>query len=207
MITRMADRSSDERRRILVDAVALVNRHGAAAMTPDLLTDSLSPHPADDDVAIPSVDELYASLIVELSRTHLARVAATVSRRRSLTDSLQAALLAYWDSVVAHRDEHLAVRSIQARRLSTATAPDEVDPARFSAMSGVPTWLSMVADAHQVRWELPTEQLTLLITATLEGLTLSYLASGDPAPARDVLRVLAYQIARYGRRPAKNQQH
>lgn len=207
MTTRMADRPLDERRKILVDAVALVNRHGAASVTPDLLTDSLSPHTADDVVAVPSLDEVYSSLIAELSRTHLAGVAATVTRRRSLTGSLQAALLAYWDTVVAHRDEHLAVQSIQARRLATATAQDEIASGGISAISGVTTWLGLIADAHQVRWELPTGQLTLLITATLEGLTLNYLASGDPVPARDVLRVLGYQIARYGRRPAKNQQH
>lgn len=219
MTTGITDRTLDQQRVIHLDTVALVNVHGAAGVTPDLLRDSLRRHipdpvtdpaseqGADSGAGISSVDEVYSSLIADVSRAHFDRVAATVNRRRSLTDSLQHALAAYWEAVVDHREEHLALRSIQARRIETLALRPDPHSAWPSVTSGVSTWLDLVATAHRIRWELPAEQLTLLLTATLEGLTLDYLVTGDPGPAREVLRVVAYQVAQYGRRPAKNQQH
>ncbi|WP_111764993.1 hypothetical protein [Nakamurella deserti] len=229
MTTRMADRPLDQRRAIHLDTVELVNIHGAAAVTPDLLHDRLGRHSPGVAFPVTSVDEVYSSVIQELAGLHFERVAATVARRRSLTDSLQIALSAHWDAVVDHRDEHRAVRSIQARRLDTAaergwtagrggpsiptagggdTGPATPgDMASWAPAAGIATWLDLIADAHHIRWELPREQLALLVAATLEGLTIGYLATGDAGPARAVLRVLGYQVARYGRRPAKNQQH
>lgn len=202
----MSDRTNDQRQVIHLGAVALVNRHGAAAVTPDLLQDSLGHDATDPSTVISSVDEVFSSLMSDVGRVHSDSVTATISRRRSLTDSLQHAFSAYWDTVVAHRDVHLAVRSIQGRRLDTRDGTTDVDPMRFSAQSGVSTWLDLIADAHHIRWELPTDRLALLVSATLDGLTTHYLVSGDPQPARDVLQVLAYQVAQYGRRPGKNQQ-
>ena len=210
----MADRALEQRRAIHLDTVDLVNLHGAAAVTPELLHDRLDRRRPPVPEPVPSIDEVYTSLITELTRTHLDAVTATVTRRRSLTDSLQIALAAHWDTVVSHADEHRAVRKIEARRRDTAdvraavTADQTPDDAgSWTAATGVSTWLGLVADAHHIRWELPDEQLTLLIASTVEGLTMNFLATGDPEPARAVLRVVAYQVAQYGRRPAKNQQH
>ncbi len=198
MSTRMADRATEQRHAIHLDTVALVNSHGAAAVTPQLLHDQLDRHRPAVAGPVVSVDEVYSSLIADLTRIHQEAVAATVTRRRSLTDSLQIALAAYWDTVVAHADEHRAVRSIVARRRDTAAVraastdePVSDDDGSWSVAAGVTDWLRLLAEAHHIRWELPDDQLTLLVGATLEGLTIDFLATGDPEPARAVLRVVA----------------
>lgn len=151
-----------------------------------------------------SLDHQLGQLESLLSRVQFDSVAATVIRRRSLTDSLLAAMTAYWDTVEAHVPEHRAVRHLRAQRWETP-GPDH-DSGRVTT-DGVADWLALIADVHLVQWELPVERLALLTSATLDGLTTDYLVTGDPAPAREVLRVLSYQIGRYGRRPSKNQQH
>lgn len=199
--------------------------HRTPALAPDITTPRAVRHSPEAVVHTISIDEVHSSLVEELGRLHFDRVVATVARRRSLTDSLQVALDAHWDAVVDHRDEHRALRRIQAARRDTVTArtrtdgsdrssadldarPDDTgNGTPWSPTHGIADWLDLIADAHHIRWELPRDQLSLLVTATLEGLTVGYLATGDPEPARAVLRVLAYQVARYGRRPAKNQQH
>jgi hypothetical protein len=198
----MADRSPDLLRIAAHDTGTPVDILGVAAATPDVAHDVRGSRSPGGTAGIAPADLEYSSRSADLSRIHFENVVATITRRRSLTDSLQNAFGAYWDTVVAHRDEHRALRGIEAR-----PDTDDAGSSRFSAMSRVSTWLDLIADAHRIRWELPSEQLTLLVTATLDGLTTDYLASGDPEPARDVLRVVAYQIAQYGRRPAKNQQH
>lgn len=188
MTTSTADRSAGLRlgadTRVTVDAVGAVPQPGS-----------------EERSAIPDGGP-RAALLDQLSQAQYDAVAATVSRRRSLTDSLQVALAAYWDTVVAQRDAHRTARTLPAEAPVEGRPP--LRPGEPAAVTG---WLGLIIDAHQMRWELPEAQLALLVSATLEGLTVDYLASGNPQPARAVLQVLAYQVGRYGRRPAKNQQH
>ena len=152
--------------------------------------------------------DVFVSIVGTLLDAHVGNVDATIQRRRSLTDSMQIAMRAFWDLVELHIEEHHALLVLM---LAQAGDPELVRNMGFSVhdtyLRSAEAWLTEVEQIHAITWEMPVPRLALLMQASFDGLMVEYAASGDGAEIRQLLDILAFQLSQHGRRASKNQPH
>ncbi|WP_164479243.1 TetR/AcrR family transcriptional regulator [Nakamurella antarctica] len=133
-----------------------------------------------------------------------AAVRATLSRRRSLTETVRLALLALWATVEEHPELQQAAHELTFSGMRHGE-PISVAQAQHEAYCAcVQQILEAIAQSHGIKWERPVTELTHLVVSTVDGLKLGYLVSKDSTAARQVLELFAYHVAQHGRRTAKN---
>lgn len=137
-------------------------------------------------------------------------VCATVKRRRSLTDSLNLALQAFWTLANGATDDTRA-----AAELPVAAPPGSTTPMGWEADAGAyqntidsaEHLLGLLGQTHSVRWELPVRLLARFMVATLYGLVVDYRHGGDSEDARRILLIFSYQLSQFAHRIPKNDMH
>lgn len=149
---------------------------------------------------------LFTAISDGLVKGHTTVITATMVRRRSLTESMRIALLAWWSLVEERADAHLATNYWLMSSLRDSV--NGSGNAAISLHAGYLRWteerLSEMAEIHGITWELPVSRLARLLLAALNGLVDDYLINRDSVASKDVLELLAYHIAQHGRRIAKN---
>jgi hypothetical protein len=65
-------------------------------------------------------------------------------------------------------------------------------------------WLVQVARVHDVTWELPTRLLATMVAGSMTGVVLDYLAQHNMDASREMVGVIAFDLARRARRNSKN---
>lgn len=153
-----------------------------------------------------NVGEIYTSCIQTKIARHRDRMTSTFERRRSLTESLRIALMAFLDTMREMQQMHIATKQLTVMGLS-AVGPlaEAVTEMHQQSLLALQSDLLQLERVHSITWELPVERLALLMMATLEGLITDYLLRHDDESTTAVLEVLAYHLAQHGRRSSKNQ--
>ena len=133
-------------------------------------------------------------------------VRATVKRRRSLSDSLNVALQEFWTLAIDATDQHRAARHLPIKApVTTLRAGGDAEAGSYeTAINSAENLLQLLGQTHSVHWNLPIPVLARLIVATLNGLMVDYLHSGELDDARRILHIFSYQFSQWGRRNHKN---
>ena len=137
-------------------------------------------------------------------------VCATVKRRRSLTDSLNLALQAFWTLANGATDDTQAGPQLPAVALPGSTNPTgwEADAGSYEAtIDSAEHLLGLLGQTHSVRWELPVRLLARLMVATLYGLVADYRHGGESEDARRILLIFSYHLSQFAHRIHKNDPH
>lgn len=188
-------------------AVKLVNEGGLARATVAEISAAAGIDEGEFSQHYGSVDDVFFEIADSLLADHTENIGATMLRRRSLTESMKLALYAFWDVFEKRVDEHRATKYVTFAGV-TSSVPGEESRSLYDAfVTATERRLTEMERIHSITWELPVRQLARLMLATLDGLVLDYLVTGDSAGARKMLEILAYHLAQHGRRVAKNYPH
>jgi AcrR family transcriptional regulator len=188
-------------------AIRLVNRVGPAGVTIAGIADDAGMSEAAVTTQYATVPDVFRAVVASLNSALDLEMDASIARRRSLTTSMQIALGTFWRDVEARRNEHQAAKLILIYQLNRRDAVVPDGPLFEVFINTVEQWLEVMADVHDVVWEVPARQLAQLMMATLDGISTNYLFLGNADEARQLLDLFAFQIAQHGRRKHKNQPH
>lgn len=188
-------------------AVNLVNEGGLSHVTVPAISAAAGLRDGEFAEYYASVESVFADVAGSLRTTHTEKIDATLLRRRSLTESMQIALFAFWDVVEKRVDDHRATQYVTLAGLRTQTPGEEGRTLYDEFLASAEQWLTDIERVHSITWELPVRQLARLMLATLDGLILDYIAARDSTGTRALLEVLGYHLAQHGRRVAKNYPH
>lgn len=188
-------------------AVELLNAGGTAHVTVPAISASAGLQDGEFFQYYASVDDVFIEVAESLVSSHTENVVATLSRRRSLTESMKLALFAFWDVVEKRVDDHRATKYVTLAGLERKVPGGESRSLYDEFLGFTENWMNEVEKIHSITWELPVRQLARLMLATLDGLVLDYVVTRDSAGARKLLEILAYHLAQHGRRVAKNYPH
>ena len=144
-----------------------------------------------------------AGLLIDDHRR--AVLAASVIRRRSLTQAVHLGLMAYWAGVEVHLDEHLAVKSLRSSGPGDLMVELDGTVGRLydTTLAGAESWLRQLARTHEVSWTTPVALLARLLVATVDGVMLDFAVHRDAAAAHRLLQLFSYQLAQHGERNNK----
>lgn len=192
--------------RILSSTVELLRDRNIAAVTVPVICAAADVSAAEFAEHFNTPSDVFVGIVGNLLDAHRSNESGRPERPRSLTESMQKAMRAVWTLMENHIDEH---RALLVMMLAQANDPTLTEQMGFSVhrtyLNVAEAWLADVATVHGVSWELPVPQLAVLMQATVDGLLVDYLCTGDGDEIRMMLDVLAIQIAQHGRRRAKNQ--
>lgn len=188
-------------------AVALLNAGGTAHVTVAAISASAGLQDGEFFQYYATVDDVFIEVAESLVSSHVENIEATLSRRRSLTESMKLALFAFWDVVEKRVDEHRATKYVTLAGLEVQVPGGESRSLYDEFLTFTENWMNEVEKIHSITWELPVRQLARLMLATLDGLVLDFVVTRDSAGARKLLEILAYHLAQHGRRVAKNYPH
>ena len=118
-------------------------------------------------------------------------MAAGTQIHRSLASAIALALQAAWDDVEGNPADYRSNLSAYERSPLGRRADGP-------SVGGAVGLFAELRFSHAVEWRLPVDLLGRLLSATFNGLVLSYLATGDSAGCRGVLDLLADDLARHG---------
>lgn len=193
--------------RIRDAAVRLINDRGVAAVTVPLVCDEAGIDHEVFAARFGTVNDVFVAIADFMMAGYGAEIGLTLVRRRSLFQSIRIAQLAFFDVVQRHRDTQLALTAL---RVAAIDRPGLVVPvgAEMSLHQQMVVnselWLVEMSRLHGVTWEVSPRLLATLVSASLTGIVLDYLARGDATASREMIDVVAFDLARRARRQAKN---
>ncbi len=199
-----AESVEKDREKLLQAAVAQINKAGIEALTVDSVCAEAGLDVSVFDEHFQSRQALLLAIGQSLVQVSSAAVRVTLSRRRSLTETVRLALFALWGSVEQQAAQHQAANEVTFTSLRN---PESVAVARaqYNAYhQEVQETLEAIAQIHGIAWERPVAELTNLMVSTIDGLVIGFLVSRDSAAVKQVLELFAYHLAQHGRRTAKN---
>jgi AcrR family transcriptional regulator len=189
-------------------AVKLLNEGGFSRATISEICAVAGVDEAEFELHYSSADAVFLAIAESLVVDHEQNIDATMLRRRSLTESVRLALLAFWELVEDRLDEHRATKYMTLAGLATDDGLDGEPKSLYeSFLSSAERRLLEMERIHSITWELPVRQLARMMLATLDGLVLDYMIVRDSAGSRQLLGLFAYHLAQHGRRVAKNYPH
>jgi AcrR family transcriptional regulator len=205
-----ASAPSDLRSEIRSAAVSLLNDGGVAEATASAIAARAGVTDQEFKDEFGSASDVYREIVRELMAAHGVRIAETLTRRRSLTESLTVAHFASWDLIEDRVDDHQALmclRSAEVTEPGLVAVSEAGGSIHDTLASGAEVWLTEVGRIHDVIWELPVAQLARHQVASMYGLILDYLARRDGETSRRIISTLSFDLAQRGRRRSKNRSY
>lgn len=190
----MARMSADERRSKLVDAaIRVMTRDGVARATTRAIAAEAGMPLGVFHYAFRSKQELMAMVTETIAQRSKADIDAAVltEGEPDLYDLVHGGLLAYFEHVVGHPDEHLITYELTAMALRDPEMEDVADRQYRYYLEENEKLVTAVADMIGFDYSLPIPVITRFVTSLMDGLALNYLAKGDEEEAREVVALLA----------------
>ena len=198
----MARMSADERRELLVHAaIRVMTRDGVAKATTRAIATEAEMPLGIFHYAFRSKQELMTLVTETIAQQSKSEIDAAVltGEESDLPAVVRAGLLAYFDHVVAHPQEHLVTYE-----LTTAALRDEemgVAARMYSYYLGEnQKLLEAAAEALGLEFLEPIEVVSRYVFSAMDGLALNYLARGDEEQARAVVDLVARTLLAVGPR-------
>jgi AcrR family transcriptional regulator len=186
--------SADERRSKLVDAaIRDKTRDGVARATTRAIAAEAGMPLGVFHYAFRSKQELMAMVTETIAQRSKADIDAAVLTEGDpdLYDLVHGGLLAYFEHVVEHPDEHLVTYELTAMALRDPEMEDVADKQYRYYLEENEKLVTAVADMIGFDYSLPIPVITRFVTSLMDGLALNYLAKGDEEEAREVVALLA----------------
>jgi AcrR family transcriptional regulator len=188
-------------------AVRLINTGGVAAATAPAIC-------LEADIGVTEFGRHFATandVFVDIARFMLAAYGAgiggTLTRRRSLCESIRIAQLAFLEVVDHHPETQQALTVLRVAALgdpAVAVPAGATVSLHEEFITNAEMWLVEVGRVHEVTWELPLRLLATLMVGSMTGVVVDYLAQRNMAASREMVGVIAFDLARRARRTAKN---
>ncbi|MGV9825943.1 TetR/AcrR family transcriptional regulator [Gordonia sp. NPDC003429] len=187
----------DERRSELIDAaVRVIARDGlTAATTRAIVAEAGMPQGALFYV-FPSREALLSAVIEHVTdQEQLTAIlsADMVMENMSVRDVVREALDGYLR--LLEEDPAREIALLELATHSMRHDPDAVRTQWQTYRDSVADAMRYLAERMSFRWSLPLDQLAHVVTASIDGLTVSWLTDRDSAAARRHLDILASTIA------------
>lgn len=187
--------SSEERRARLVDAaIRVMTRDGVARATTRAITAEAEMPLGVFHYAFHDKAELMAMVTQTISRRSKAGIDEAVLSSEPGEEWVAialAGLVAYFDHVVAHPDEHLVTYELSVSALRDPELRDAARRQYEYYLTENEKLLVAAAELFDVEYAVPTSVLTRLMFSLMDGLALNWLAKGDEEEARQVVDLAA----------------
>lgn len=191
-------------------AVALINANGVFEVDVDAICDRAGLSREVFDLYFRTTADVFADIVQSLLADYGTTVGETLVRRRSLNESIRLAHGALLTVVERRFDDQLALTALRVAEMTRpgiALGGDLTASIQETFLDNSELWLIEVGRLHDTAWELPTRQLSAVVVASLTGLVVDYLARRNSDDSRAMLDVISFDLARRGRRAAKNRSY
>ncbi|PJI94627.1 TetR/AcrR family transcriptional regulator [Luteimicrobium subarcticum] len=180
-----------ERRAALVEAaITVIGRDGVRAASTRAIVAEAGMSLASFHYVFESHDELMRQVVLEVLEHEVAtvtdRVVALSAAGGDLTDLLGAALHTFVETVAANPERENALLELHQYALRTESLRDLTLVEYEAYYAGATQLLLAVAEAAQVEWTRPVEDLARYVVTLTDGLTVAVLTYGDQSVADSV---------------------
>lgn len=186
----MARMSAEDRREMLTAAaITVMTREGVARATTRAIASEAQMPLGIFHYAFASKHELLVRVIQTIARQSKGDIDAAVLARPDvrLEDVATAGLMAYFDHVVAHPEEHMLTYELTQFALREkgfeGVARDQYD----YYLRENEALLASLAEIMQIEYVVPLPVVSRFVFSVMDGLALNWLARGDEAGAREVV--------------------
>jgi AcrR family transcriptional regulator len=189
-----------ERRRQLVEAaITVACRDGIDGATVRAVAAEAGASVGVVHYCFQDKSELLTEMAFELTRRNASQVLLDIPSRGDLTVLLRAAIDALWDDLSASRDAQLLTYELTTYSLRHPDVrPVSVNQYMASHWAAREFLLTVAASAD-IEWAVPLETLTRIVTTTIDGIVLAWLADGDGEAAQAQLRLFAETLATFAK--------
>lgn len=189
-----------ERRQQLVEAaITVACRDGIAGATVRAIAAEAGASVGVVHYSFQDKNELLTEMAFELTRRNAAQVLLDLPVQGDLTALLKWAIDALWDEMSASRDAQLLTYELTTysiRHPEVRTVPvNQYMASHWAARE----FLLTVAASADIEWAVPLETLTRIVTTTIDGVVLAWLADDDGEAAHAQLRLFAETLATFAR--------
>jgi AcrR family transcriptional regulator len=188
----MARMSAEERRTALVDAaIRVMTRDGVARATTRAIAGEAEMPLGIFHYAFKSKHELLVRVIQEIAKQSKGDIDAAVLEQPDLQleELATAGLMAYFDHVVAHPDEHLLTYELTQFALRTEGFEGVAKEQYSYYLQENEALLAALAEIMQIEFVAPLPVVSRFAFSLMDGLALNYLAIGNEEEAREVVRL------------------
>lgn len=189
-------------------AVSLLINGGVSAVTPTAVCSESGISLDEFSSRFASVNEVFGYLLRDLMAAHGERIITTLARRRSLTETLRAGSLAFWETAESRLDEHQALMILNYSEASQPHLVAHSDPdmsIHRTLTTNCEMWLTSLEKIHDITWERPVTLLAAGQVGSNYGLISDFLTYRNTDRIHEMIHTIAFNLAQYGRRRTKNQ--
>lgn len=185
--------ASDRRERLVAAAIAVMTRDGVAKATTRAIADEAGMPLGAFHYAFRSKSELMALVTETIAQQSKADIDAAVlsGGNPDYLELVEAGLGAYFDHVVAYPDSHLVTYELTTSALRDVELEDVARRQYDYYLENNEQLLLAVAELMGFEYAVPLPVISRYVFSVMDGLALSYLATGDEEEARAVLRLTA----------------
>lgn len=194
----MARVPATQRRDELVQAaIAVATRDGLAATTTRRIAQEAGVSVGIVHYCFRSKEELLGEVVKELATEAYAAAAEAVPGAGD--DLFRAALKAFWTLMESTPERQLLTYEVITWALRTPEIEPIARAQRDRQLEAIRDLLAMIADAADVSWTLPPDELARMVLTVTDGVVLSWLVDRDSDAAWRSLDAFADQFTAYAK--------
>jgi AcrR family transcriptional regulator len=187
--------SADRRAAIVQAALRVIDRDGVYGATTRAIVAEADMSLASFHYAFRSRDEMLGELFAFVVRREEEAMLAALSSSVSIRQAVRSGLQAYFDLLAAHPEREQALQELIQYALRTPELAALPGAQYRSYFRSAQMMLERGAELTGARWAIPIEQLSGVLVAFTDGLTMSWLATRDDSAAETVMEFAADAIA------------
>lgn len=188
--------SADERRASLVQAaLRVIDRDGVHGATTRSIVAEAGMSLASFHYAFRSRDEMIRELIDFVVKNEQQVSLAAVETDADIRSAVRSGLQAYFDLLVAHPSREQALQELVQYSLRTPELAELPRAQYQSYFHSATVVLERGAELTGVRWTIPIGDLSRVLIAIVDGLTMAWLADRDDVAAWRLMDFAADTIA------------
>ena len=194
----MARMSAEERRELLTEAaIKVMTREGVARATTRAIAGEAQMPLGIFHYAFASKHEMLVRVIQTIARQSKGDIDAAVLSKPELDleEVATAGLMAYFDHVVAHPQEHMLTYELTQFALREEGFEGVAQEQYDYYLRENEDLLAAFADIMQIDYTVPLPVVSRLTFSVMDGLALNWLAKGDEDGAREVVRLMVSMLA------------
>lgn len=194
----MARMSVEERRELLTEAaIKVMTREGVARATTRAIASEAQMPLGIFHYAFASKHELLVRVIQTIARRSKGDIDAAVltDPELDLVEVATAGLMAYFDHVVAHPQEHMLTYELTQFALREQGFEGVAKEQYEYYLRENEELLAVFADIMQLEYVVPLSVVSRFTFSVMDGLALNWLAKGDEEDAREVVHLTVRLLA------------
>jgi AcrR family transcriptional regulator len=187
--------SADRRAALVQAALRVIDRDGVYGATTRAIVAEASMSLASFHYAFRSRDEMIRELFAFVVKREEEASLAALTQTASIREAVRSGLQAYFDLLAAHPEREQALQELIQYSLRIPELAELPGAQYRSYFRSAQKMLEHGATLAGVRWAIPIEQLSIVLIAFTDGLTMSWLADRDDSAAVTLMDFAADAIA------------